>query len=317
MDQVLSGVPRVTNENVLVGYDTADDAGVDLLGEDMALVQTVDFFTPIVDDPFTFGAIAAANALSDVWAMGGTPVSALSIVAYPGQGDLAVLQDILRGGAAKMREAGCAILGGHSVNDDQIKFGYAVTGTVHPRRIWTNAGAQPGDALVFTKLLGTGVVGTALKRGLAAADHVAAATASMLALNQDAAEALSGLTVHGCTDVSGFGFIGHAREMALASEVTLAIEAAALRFLPGALDYAAQGATPGGLANNRDFAATCVQLGVSVPSAVEALLYDPQTSGGLLVALPEADSSQFLSRFQQAYRVGVAEPSGPKPIRVF
>lgn len=313
---MLCGVPRVTNPNVLVGYDTADDAGVYLMSEDLALVQTVDFFTPIVDDPFTFGAISAANSLSDVWAMGGTPISALSIVAYPGKGDLMVLQDILRGGAAKMQEAGCVILGGHSVNDDEIKFGYSVTGAVHPKRIWANAGAQPGDVLVFTKQLGTGIIGTALKRGIASDDHVAASVESMLTLNQAAAEALRALTVHGCTDVTGFGFIGHAREMALGSNVTLVIDSAQLQFLPGARDYAAQGAIPGGLKNNREFAGECVKVEGTLAPELEALLYDPQTSGGLLVSLPPQDAEQFLARFDKAYRVGHVTPHAEKPIRI-
>lgn len=306
----------MVNENVLVGYDTADDAGVYLLTPELALVQTVDFFTPIVDDPFTFGAIAAANSLSDVWAMGGAPISALSIVAYPGKGDLDTLRDILRGGAEKMREARCAILGGHSVNDDEIKFGYAVTGTIDPKRVWTNAGARPGDALVFTKRLGTGVVGTALKRGLASEDHVAAAVASMLELNRAAAEALNGLTVHGCTDVTGFGFLGHGREMALGSQVTLEVEAARLQFLPGALEYARRGAMPGGLKNNREFAAGCADTPAGLAAEVESLLYDPQTSGGLLVALPEEDAARFLERFPAAYRVGRVTALQGKPIQI-
>lgn len=313
---MLSGVPRIINENVLVGYDTADDAGVYLLSPELALVQTVDFFTPIVDDPFTFGAIAAANSLSDVWAMGGVPISALSIVAYPGKGDLDTLREILRGGAEKMREAGCAILGGHSVNDDEIKFGYAVTGTIHPQRIWTNTGAQPGDALVFTKRLGTGVVGTALKRGLASDEHLAAATASMLELNRAAAEALRGLTVRGCTDITGFGFLGHGREMALGSQVTLEIEASRIQFLPGALDYARHGAIPGGLKNNREFAGSCVAVPAGLPHEIENLLYDPQTSGGLLAALPEDDAARFLDRFPAGYRVGRVAARREKPIQI-
>jgi selenide,water dikinase len=316
LDQVLSGVPRVVNENVLVGYDTADDAGVYQLTPELALVQTVDFFTPIVDDPFTFGAIAAANSLSDVWAMGGVPISALSIVAYPGKGDLDTLRDILRGGAEKMREAGCAILGGHSVNDDEIKFGYAVTGTIHPGRIWTNTGAQAGDALVFTKRLGTGVMGTALKRGLASDDHVAAAVASMLELNRAAADALRGLTVHGCTDITGFGFLGHSREMALGSKVTLEVEAARMQFLPGALEYARRGAMPGGLKNNREFAGDCVGVREGLAAEVESLLYDPQTSGGLLVSLPEDDAARFVERFPAGYRVGQVTARQGKPIQI-
>ncbi len=208
-------MPRIANPNVLVGFDTADDAGVYRLTPDLALVQTVDFFTPIVDDPFTFGAIAAANALSDVYAMGGTPISSLSMVAFPADGDTDVLEAILLGGLEKMREAGCAVLGGHSVADAEIKFGYAVTGTIHPGSRKANSGARPGDALVFTKAIGTGVIGTALKRGIAQPASVDAAIASMLTLNRAACEAMLEFDVHGCTDVTGFGFLGHAREMAL------------------------------------------------------------------------------------------------------
>ena len=266
---MLCGVPRVVDENVLVGYDTADDAGVYRVSADMALVQTVDFFTPIVDDAFTFGAIAAANSLSDVYAMGGRPMSALSIVCYPGKGDLDTLRDILKGGAEKMREAGCVILGGHSVNDPEIKFGYSVTGTVHPDRVWANAGARPGDTLVFTKRLGTGVIATALKRGKAEEEHVAAMTRSMLELNRAAAEALADLEVHGCTDITGFGFVGHAREMAEASHVTLEIDSTKMRFLPGALGYAEDGMIPGGLNNNREFASPFVDAGPGVHAVLQ------------------------------------------------
>ena len=282
---MLPGVPRLANSNVLVGFDTSDDAGVYRLNPECALVQTVDFFTPIVDDPYTFGAIAAANSLSDVFAMGGTPLTALSILCYPGKGDLEDLAAILKGGAEKMIEAGCVVLGGHSVNDDEIKFGYAVTGTVHPDRVWTNAGARPGDVLVLTKPLGTGVIATALKRGLASETHVEAAIASMLKLNRTDAVA------HGCTDITGFGLMGHAREMALASKVTLEIDSAALEFLPGALHYAAQGAVPGGLNNNREFASCAVRIAGQLRPEVEALLYDPQTSGGLLLAQDPAHAT--------------------------
>ena len=286
---MLARIPRITNENVLVGFDTADDAGVYKLTPECALVQTVDFFTPIVDDPFTFGAIAAANALSDVYAMGGKPVSALSILAYPSKGDLDDLEEILKGGAEKMREAGCVILGGHSVSDEEIKFGYAVTGTVHPDRVMANAGARPGDALVFTKRIGTGVVSTALKKGIAAEDHVRASIESMLTLNRAACEAMVEAGAHGCTDITGFGLLGHAREMALASNVTLEIDADAVEFLPGALEYAAAGAQPGGLKNNRDFVSCEVEMARAIAPEIEALLYDPQTSGGLLIAVsPEA-----------------------------
>jgi selenide,water dikinase len=251
------------------------------LSADLALVQTIDFFTPIVDDPYTFGAIAAANSLSDVYAMGGKPVSALSVLCFPANGDISVLREILRGGGDKMIEAGCALIGGHSVSDDEIKFGFAVTGAVHPDRVYTNAGARPGDFLALTKPIGTGVIGTALKRGIASEEHVTASTRSMLTLNRAPESA------HGCTDITGFGLLGHAREMAVASNVTLEIEASAVPLLPGALEYARAGSVPGGLKNNRDFVSPCVQIARDLPSELEALLYDPQTSGGLLIATIE------------------------------
>ncbi len=316
MDKVLATVPRWADENVLVGFDTADDAGVYKLTAELALVQTVDFFTPIVDDPYTFGAIAAANALSDVYAMGGRPISALSIVAYPGKSDLADLEQILKGGAEKMHEASCTVLGGHSIADDEIKFGYAVTGTVHPARVKANAGARPGDMLVFTKRLGTGVIATALKRGIAVTGDVEEAIRSMLTLNRRACEEMLQFEVHGCTDVTGFGLIGHAREMALASEVTLEIEVDRVRFLPGALDYARQGALAGGLHNNREFASCVVESVRQVPREAEDLLYDPQTSGGLLITLPEDDAGALERSFDAAYRIGRVLPRGPKAIRL-
>lgn len=287
MDTILPRIPRLRDSNVLVGFDTCDDAGVYRLSPECALVQTVDFFTPIVDDPFTFGRIAAANSLSDVYAMGGRPLTALSILCYPAKGDLQDLEEILRGGAETMIEAGCVVVGGHSVNDEEMKFGYAVTGLVHPEKIWTNAGARPGDVLVLTKPLGTGVIGTALKRGIADPSHVEAAVQSMCRLNRIEGEA------HGCTDITGFGLIGHAREMAQASGVTLEIDASQLEFLPGALEYAARGAIPGGLNNNREFASCAVEFRRPLPPEIEALLYDPQTSGGLLLSV---DPSQAQGR---------------------
>jgi selenide, water dikinase len=314
LDRVLAAIPRVTNENVLVGFDTADDAGVYKLTPELALVQTVDFFTPIVDDPYTYGAIAAANALSDVYAMGGKPLSALSLLAYPANGDLDTLEQILKGGANKIHESGCVILGGHSVADEEVKFGYAVTGTVHPERIKANSGARAGDTLVFTKRIGTGVITTALKREIAAESDVQAAIDSMLALNRQACEAMLQFDVHGCTDVTGFGLIGHAREMALASGVTLEIETSAVRFLPGALDYARKGALPGGLKNNREFASCAVERTRHLAPEVENLLYDPQTSGGLLIALPETDAAQIERNVPTAYRIGRVLAKGPKPI---
>ena len=313
---MLAGLPRVENQNVLIGFDTADDAGVYKLTADLALVQTVDFFTPIVDDPYTYGAIAAANSLSDVYAMGGAPISALSILAYPAKGDLDDLEQILRGGADRMRDAGCALLGGHSIADDEIKFGYAVTGTVHPARVKPNAGARAGDALVLTKRLGTGVIATALKRGIARGADVQASVDSMLKLNREACERMLRFDVHGCTDVTGFGLLGHAREMALASGVTLEIEADRVEFLPGALEYARQGAIPGGLKNNRDFAACVVEKTRELAPEVENLLYDPQTSGGLLISLPQADAAELVRSLDGAFRIGCARPREGKAIRL-
>ncbi len=313
---MLASLPRVPNENVLVGFDTSDDAGVYKLTESLALVQTVDFFTPIVDDPSTFGAIAAANSLSDVYAMGGRPISALSILAYPAKGDLEDLKQILKGGAEKMREAGCAVLGGHSIADDEIKFGYAVTGTIDPKRVKPNSGAMAGDALVFTKRLGTGVISTALKRGLASDGDVRAAIESMLALNRLACERMLQFDVHGCTDVTGFGLIGHAREMALASVVTLEIEVDCLRFLPGAVAYSRAGAIPGGLKNNREFASCAVERAREIPEEIENLVYDPQTSGGLLITLPESDAKELVRTLDGAHRIGRVLPRGAMPIRL-
>jgi selenide, water dikinase len=308
LDQVLRRLPRDLNPNLLVGFDKSDDAGVFRLSASLALVQTVDFFTPIVDDPFTFGAIAAANSLSDVYAMGGTPLTALSILAWPGSHDLEDLEEILQGGAAKMREAGCVILGGHSVTDPEIKFGYAVTGTIHPDHVKTNAGARPSDTLILTKRIGTGVISTALKRGIASQDHVDKSIQSMLTLNRAACLAMDGLEIHAVTDVTGFGLLGHAREMALASNVTLEIDASLVQFLDGAVDYAQAGAIPGGLNNNRDFVAECVT------GSPGDLLYDPQTSGGLLISLPEP--CEYLKRCPSAYILGRVLERGEKPIRV-
>lgn len=309
---MLAQIPRWANENVLVGFDTADDAGVYKLTPECALVQTVDFFTPIVDDPYTFGAIAAANALSDVYAMGGKPISALSILAWPPKGDLDDLAQIVKGGAEKIHEADCALLGGHSITDNEVKFGYAVTGTIHPDRIKTNTGARPGDALLLTKRIGTGVIATALKQGIAKESDVQTAVESMLTLNRRACEAMLTIEVHGCTDVTGFGLIGHAREMAVASLVTIEIDSRAVRFLPGAVEYARQGAISGGLKNNREFAAPCVEG----QSEVDDLLYDPQTSGGLLISLSEGDAAKMEALFNEAYWIGRVVERQNKPIRI-
>ncbi len=284
--------------NVLVGFNTNDDAGVYLLNKDLALVQTVDFFTPIVDDPFTFGQIAAANSLSDVYAMGGKPISALSIVGFPEKGDTAILEQIIRGGLDKMKEANCTVIGGHSIRNDDIQFGYAVTGSIHPQKIWKNVGAQTNDVILLTKPLGTGIISTALKRDRASKPSLDAAIASMSQLNRAAAEALHELEakvnaqcIHAVTDVTGFGLLGHAREMALGDPekgipaATIEIQHAAVPALPGALEAALDGMIPGGLNNNRGFIGDCVYFADSVPEEHRALLFDPQTSGGLLVAI--------------------------------
>lgn len=312
LDQVLPRIPRVADPNILVGFDTADDAGVYRISPDLAIVQTVDFFTPVVDDPYTFGAIAAANALSDVYAMGGRPLTALSILAWPGSGDIQTLEQILKGGAEKIHEGGCVILGGHSVNDPEIKFGYAITGTVHPEKVKANTGARPGDVLMFTKKIGTGVISTALKKGIAKEHHVDGAIAQMLTLNRAAAEALESLDVHGLTDVTGFGLFGHAREMALGSNVTLEIDSSLVRFLDGAIEYAEAGAFSGGLGNNREFVASCIEGS----SPFDDLFFDPQTSGGLLVSLPERDAAKFEQVFPAAYKIGRVLERQSKPLRV-
>jgi selenide,water dikinase len=304
LDSVLKRLPRPTDPNLLVGFETSDDAGVYRLSDEMALVQTVDFLTPIADDPFVYGQIAAANSLSDVYAMGGLPITALSVLGFPPSGSPDVLEQILRGGLDKMTQAGCTIVGGHSIRDDELKFGYAVTGLIDPKAIWRNVGARPGDVLILTKSLGTGVISTALKQGHAQESWVAAAITSMSQLNRDSAEALhaielefeDGHPVHAVTDVTGFGLLGHAREMAVGSKVSISIDHERLAYLPGAIEAARAGFFSGGLKNNREFLEGCVEFSAKVPDEIRALLYDPQTSGGLLVALASqaADSAAAL-----------------------
>src|SRR5271155_563069 len=257
LDKVLGKLPRQHDPNVLVGFDHADDAGVYQIAPDQALVQTVDFFTPIVDDPYTFGQIAATNALSDVYAMGGKPLTALALVCFPEKSDLEILERILAGGLSKMMEAGCTVVGGHSIRDEETKFGYSVTGVIHPGRVLTNQGAQPGDKLLFTKSLGTGVISTAIKKGVAKQAWIDAAVKSMTTLNKAAAEVITAeptWAVHALTDITGFGLIGHAREMALASNVSLVFKSAKIPLLEGAIDCIRAGHIPGGLTANRDFA---------------------------------------------------------------
>ncbi len=319
---MLGKLARQNDPNVLVGFDKADDAGVYKISAQQALVQTVDFFTPIVDDPFTFGQIAATNALSDVYAMGGRPLSALAIVCFPDKGDLEVLGQILAGGLSKMMEAGCVVIGGHSVRDPEIKFGYAVTGTIHPDRVWTNSGAQPDDRLILTKALGTGVISTAIKQGEAKQDWIDAATKSMTTLNARAADVAvqSNLRVHAATDITGFGLIGHAREMAAGSSVSLRIVSAKIPLIAGALDCVRAGFIPGGLNNNRDFAECLVGYEDSVPTEIRTILFDPQTAGGLLLSVAGDDAGVLVSALQTAgvpaVEIGEVLSQGKQLIRV-
>jgi selenide, water dikinase len=308
LDAVLKRLPPQLDPNVLVGFETSDDAAVYRLTDDLAIVQTVDFFTPILDDPELFGQVAATNALSDVYAMGGRPISALTILAFPAAGAPEVLEQILRGGLAKMAEASCTVVGGHSIRDDELKFGYAVTGVIHPQQIWKNVGARPGDILIFTKPIGTGVISTALKQGQAEEAWVAAATASMTRLNRDAAEALHEVDaahapkprpVHAVTDVTGFALLGHAREMAIGSGVSVKLDHARMEYLPGAIEAARRGFFSGGMKNNRDFVESCTAFAPSVPEEFRALLFDPQTSGGLLAAIAPESADAALAALQR------------------
>jgi selenide,water dikinase len=317
---VLGKLARQQDPNVLVGFDHADDAGVYQIAPDQALVQTVDFFTPIVDDPYTFGQIAATNALSDVYAMGGKPLTSLALVCFPEKADLAILERILAGGLAKMIEAGCTVIGGHSIRDEETKFGYSVTGLVHPKKVLANAGAKPQDALLFTKGIGTGVISTAIKRGKAEQRWIDAAVRSMTTLNKQAAEVITHgeFRVNAMTDITGFGLIGHARELALASDVSLHISAAKVPLLEGALDCVRAGLIPAGLKNNREFAECLVEYDDGVPQDVRALLFDPQTAGGLLISTPDGASltRAFGEAGVAAVQIGEVLPNANPRIRV-
>ena len=300
---------------MLVGFDHADDAGVYQIAPDQALVQTVDFFTPIVDDPYTFGQIAATNSLSDVYAMGGRPLTSLALVCFPDKADLEILERILAGGLSKMIEAGCTVIGGHSIRDEETKFGYSVTGMVHPKKVLANMGARPGDALLLTKAIGTGVISTAIKKGKAEQAWIDAAVRSMTTLNKKAAEVITGthvgadppvrpskqseaFEVHAMTDVTGFGLIGHLREMLMASGVSARISASAVPLLDGAIECARASHIPGGLKNNRDFAECLVNYEGEIADALRDLLFDPQTAGGLLIATP--DGTRLTTALQEA-----------------
>ena len=319
---MLGKLARQHDPNVLVGFDHADDAGVYQLTPDTALVQTVDFFTPIVDDPYTFGQIAATNALSDVYAMGGRPLTALALVCFPEKGDLAILERILAGGLSKMMEAGCTVVGGHSIRDDETKFGYSVTGLIHPGKVFTNGGAKPGDSLILTKPIGTGVISTAIKKGKAEESWVTAAVESMTTLNKKAAELITSKAygVHALTDITGFGLIGHAREMALASQVSLRIYSGSVPLLPGAVDCVRAGHVPGGLKANREFAECVVEYTSELNEELKTLLFDPQTAGGLLISVAADDAEKLVldlkdTRVPASY-MGDVDPAAKALIKV-
>jgi selenide,water dikinase len=324
---VLGKLARQHDPNVLVGFDHADDAGVYLIGPGTALVQTVDFFTPMVDDPYTFGQIAATNALSDVYAMGGYPLTSLALVCFPEKADLSILERILAGGLSKMIEASCSVIGGHSIRDEETKFGYSVTGLVDPARVLTNGGAKPGDRLIFTKALGTGVISTAIKKTAAKQPWIDAAIVSMTTLNKNAAEVIASrvagvrsgkaepnsaaandqrpttndaFTVHAMTDVTGFGLIGHAREIALASSVSLRFHANRIPLLDGALECVRGGHISGGLKANREFAECVVGYEDGISEEMKTILFDPQTAGGLLISVASEDAIELTRALNSA-----------------
>jgi len=308
-----------SHPDLLVGLDNYDDSAVYKLSEDLAIVQSLDFFTPIVDDPYTFGQITAANALSDIYAMGAIPRTALNIVGFPVEKmDKSILQEILQGGISKIEEAGAVLAGGHSVKDDELKYGLSVTGVVHPDKILSNKGARTGDMLVLTKALGTGVLGTAVKRKLALDVQIDAMVASMIQLNKVASEGARSFEVHAMTDVTGFGLVGHLLELANASEVDAAIFTDQLPLLPGALDWVMKDVMPGGLKTNRKFYRDSLQIDPSVNDARIALSVDPQTSGGLLIAVAADDADNLVNRLleqglDQTTIIGEIIPASTKP----
>ncbi len=313
----------ISDPNLIAGIEHFEDAGVYKIREDLALIQTVDFFTPIVDDPYTFGRIAAANALSDVYAMGGKPLTALNIICFPIKTmPASVLHDILRGGLDTMVEAQVTLVGGHSVEDDELKYGLSVTGTVHPQKVWLNSGARPGDRLILTKPIGTGIVSTAVKGGEAPAELAALSNQTMMTLNKKAAEVfMEAPDVHGCTDITGFGFLGHALEMAEASGVGMDIDAGSIPVFPGIRKLMDEGFVPGGLYRNRDYRMPCIETAPSCPAWLLDLLFDPQTSGGLLVSVSSGRSDALIEKLRSrgvpdASIVGEVVKDHPGKIRV-
>ena len=291
-------IPR--HEDLLVGIETSDDAGVYRLRQDLALIQTVDFFTPIVDDPYSFGKIAAANSLSDIYAMGGKPLTAMNIICFPIRAmDISVLQEILKGGLDKIKVAGALLVGGHSVEDDELKYGLAVTGVVHPERVITNRGAQPGNRLILTKPIGTGIINTAIKGNLVEAGIINEVTEIMATLNRIAAETFQKFIVTACTDVTGFGLLGHACEMIEDGSVGLKIYTDRVPVIEGVLNLARMGIVPGGTHRNKDFRKDRLMGAEKVEPALLDILFDPQTSGGLLIAVQEADAQDLIVQLRK------------------
>ncbi len=312
--QVLHSLPKTEHPGVIVGTETSDDAGVFRLRSDLAIVNTVDFFTPIVDDPYLFGQVAATNSLSDVYAMGGEPATAMNIVCFPkDKMDIQVLGKILKGGAEKVHEAGAVIIGGHSIIDDEIKYGMAVTGVIHPDRVLRNVGVQEGDALILTKALGTGIISTALKKGKASKESVDAAVTSMTTLNKNASTVIRKHRVHACSDVTGYGLLGHALEMATGSGVTLVVESEKLPMLHHSERLAEKGYLTGGSKRNRDYLKDKVTIGPKINAGLVEAAYDPQTSGGLLIALPQRHAAKLVDDLlsngvEHATNIGYAVP---------
>ena len=293
-------MPSIQDPNLIVGFEKPDDAGVYKITDDLALIQTVDFFTPIVDDPYTFGQIAAANSLSDVYAMGGSPLTAMNIVCFPIKTlDIGVLKEILRGGLDKLIEAETTLVGGHSVENDEIKYGLSVTGVIHPKKVLTNVSARIGDSLILTKPLGTGIINTAIKGGMAGQETIAGVSQAMVTLNKDASLAMQETGVSACTDVTGFGLLGHLSEMVRGNNLGMVVYAGKVPYFPEAREFAGMGLVPGGTYRNKDFFSQWIRIESPVPQFLQDILFDPQTSGGLLISVPRVKAHDLLARLRE------------------
>ena len=314
--QVLGKLPKQSSDNVIVGFDTADDAGVFRLNDDVALVQTVDFFTPVCDDPKTYGRVAAINSLNDVYAMGGTPLTALSIVGYPQKGDWDVLAEILAGGQEALNEENVVVLGGHSIDDQEIKFGYAVTGTVHPNRVVKNSTAREGDVLVLTKPIGTGVISTGIKFGKASESAVAASLTAQTTSARRPSRLMVELGASACTDITGFGLLGHAFEMAKGSNRTLVIDSAEVPLLPDVIELIGEKMLTRGDRNNRAYVGEAISFDAGVSGAMQSALFDPQTAGGLLIAIRQSEAERLVKEIEGARIIGSVEAFSGKNLEV-